>query len=103
MKYLFLSAEQNCLSKVLDSTVTLSTKWFYLGLALGLSHGTLRDIEYNHKDTQRCLTEVINAWLQKKDESRPSWQQLAVALCSRSVDRLDVATIVAAEHPSGSQ
>lgn len=98
-----LSAEERYLSKVLDSTVFLSTKWFYLGLALGLSHGTLRDIEYNHKDTLRCLTEVINAWLQKKDKSRPSWQQLAVALCSQSVDRVDIANMVAAEHPSDSQ
>ena len=93
--------EKDCLRTVLDSISTLKAEWFNLGVALGLSHDTLRAIECNWpKDAQRCLTETVIAWLDMKDNSQPSWQSLVSTLGSPSVNRIEIATMIAAEHPS---
>ena len=85
---------------ILDTISTIAAEWFNLGVALGLSYGTLREIESNHRgDARRCLTEMVMAWLQMKDNSRPSWQSLASALSSPSVGRIEIATMIATEHP----
>ena len=92
------SAEYS-LRTIVDSISTLTAEWFNLGVALRLLPDTLWGIEYNHsKDARRCLTEVVIAWLQKKNNAQPSWQSLASAL--RSLGRVDIATMIAAEHPS---
>ena len=83
----------------MESVSTLAAKWFHLGLALGLSYGKLTEIESNHsKDSLRCLTETVNAWLQSS--SNPSWKRLVSALRSPSLDRVDIATMIATAHPS---
>ena len=44
------------------------TRWFQLGLKLGLSENTLRIIECNScHDTSRCLIECISKWLRRAD------------------------------------
>ena len=92
--------EKCSLQTTLDSISTLTAEWFNLGLALGLSPDTLREIEYNHpRDARRCLTEMVIAWLQMKDNSHPSWQSLVYALSSPSVGRIEIASMIAAEHP----
>ena len=92
------SAEDS-LRTILDSISTLTAEWFNLGVALGLSYSTLKTIESNYpKDAHRCQTEMVIAWLQMKDNSQPSWQSLASALSSPSVGRIEIATLIAAEH-----
>ena len=94
-------SDKHSLRTILDSISTLTTKWFNLGVALGLSYDTLKTIESDHpKDTHRCLTEMVIAWLQMKDNSQPSWQSLASALGSPFVDRKEIAIMIAADHPS---
>ena len=44
-----------------------------------------------------CQTEMITAWLQSS--SQRSWQRLASALSSPLVNRIEIATMIAAEHP----
>ena len=98
---LTLRADEHSLKMILDSISTLAAGWFNLGVALGLSSGTLKAIESNYpKDTHRCLTEMVIAWLQMKDNSQPSWRSLVSALSSPSVNRIELATMIAAEHPS---
>ena len=99
--FIYNPLEQCSLKAALDSISTLTAEWFNLGVALGLSPDTLREIECNHsKDARRCLTEMVIAWLQMKDNSQPSWQSLASALCSPLVNRIEIATMIATEHPS---
>ena len=96
----FNPSAEDSLRTILDSISTLTAEWFNLGVALGLSYGTLRAIECNHPiDARRCQTEMVIAWLQMKDNSQPSWQSLASALSSPSVGRIEIATMIAAEHP----
>ena len=98
--FVYNLSEQCSLKGALDSISTLTAEWFNLGVALGLSSGTLREIEYSHsKDARRCLTEMVIAWLQMKDNSQPSWQSLASALSSPLVNRIEIAFMIAAEHP----
>jgi len=88
----------------LDSISTLTTKWFQLGLALGLSYNTLRVIEFdNPGDSRTCLQQMLIAWLKKKDMavgSQPSWRALVAALSSPLVRRVEIATMIAVEHPA---
>ena len=94
-------SDERSLGTILDSISTLTADWFNLGVALGLSPGTLREIESNHRgEALRCLTEMVIAWLQMKDNAQPSWQSLVSALNSPSVNRTEVANRIATEHPS---
>ena len=44
------------------------TRWYELGLRLGLHKNTLDSIERNHPgDVSRCLTECISQWLSRAD------------------------------------
>ena len=87
------------LRTILDSISTLTADWFNLGVALGLSYDTLKTIECNHsKDARRCQTEMVIAWLQMKDN--PSWQALASAVSSPSINRIEIANMIASEHPA---
>ena len=89
------------LRTILDSISTLTADWFNLGVALGLSCDTLKTIECDHpKDARRCQTEMVIAWLQMKDNPQPSWQALASALSSPSINRIEIATMIASEHPA---
>ena len=92
---------KDSLRTILDSISTLTAEWFNLGVTLGLSYDTLKIIESNYTgsgDARRCQTEMVIAWLQMKDNSQPSWQSLASALSSPSVGRIEIATMIAAEH-----
>ena len=93
-------SDERSLRTILDSISTLAAEWFNLGVALGLSSGTLWEIESNYQgDAHRCLTEMVIAWLQMKDNSQPSWRLLASALSSPLVNRIEIATMITAEHP----
>ena len=90
--------DKHSLRVVLNSISTLAAKWFNLGLALGLSRDTLDIIDYNHpRDANRCQTEMITAWL--RSSSQPTWQGLASAVSSPLVNRSEIATMIAVEHP----
>ena len=89
--------DKHSLKTVLNSISTIAADWFILGTALGVSPGTLKTIEYNYRTAQRCQTEMITAWLQ--NSSRRSWRHLASALSSPLVNRSEIATMIAAEHP----
>ena len=56
-----------------------AAKWYQLGVQLEISPATLSTIESDHShDAQRCMTEVINRWLQNVPEC--SWTKLAQAV-----------------------
>ena len=59
--------------------------WLSLGLELGLLYPTLKKIEKDqHEKTDRCVMEMIAAWLQQQDnvskKGVPSWTVLQTAL-----------------------
>ena len=93
------SSDEHSLRTISDSISTLTAEWFNLGVALGLFPDTLREIDSNYRgEARRCLTEMVIAWLRKKDNSQPSWWSLVSALSSPSVGRVEIATMIAAEY-----
>ena len=70
-----------------------------LGLALGLSHHTLDRIAAQYPgDPSRYLTEVLAAWLQKEDESTPSWRALVAALRKPTVREEGLVDVIGKAH-----
>ena len=68
--------------------------WQSLGLALGLLYPTLKKIDDDQRGkTDKCVTEMIAAWLEKKDnvanKGDPSWLVLQAAL--RKIDENELA------------
>ena len=61
------------------------TDWQSLGLALGLLYSTIKKIDEDQRGkTDKCLMEMIAAWLQRQDNvcknGDPSWLVLRAAL-----------------------
>ena len=67
------------------------TDWQSLGLALGLLYPTLKKIDEDQRGkTDKCVMEMIAAWLEKKDNvTNPSWLVLQAAL--RKIDENELA------------
>ena len=83
--------------------MTLSKQWFHLGLALNLSYHTLETIKADYPgDSQRCMTEMLTAWLKRVDMVHeggvPNWKTLVRALNSPLVRKPEVANMVATAH-----
>ena len=74
------------------------TRWFELGLALGLSKNTLDIIKADHpQNTHQCLIECLSKWLVRADDvdskGGATWDSLSTGLRSINenavVDKLD--------------
>ena len=73
------------LNTVQNETWSAHTKWYNIGLKLGILADTLDAIS---KDKQSCndrYTEMLKQWLRRSDP-KPTWDALANALRSCSVD-----------------
>ena len=72
------------------------TKWYSLGLRLGLVKNTLDCIEARYDDLDRCLLECLSCWLNKADnvvnKGGPNWISLTSSL--RSMNQVAVADSV---------
>ena len=70
-------------------TKKYATKWFDIGLELGLELHTLDAIEADH--SQRCVTcfrKTLDMWL--KLNGKPTWKSLEVALTNVERQQLDL-------------
>ena len=69
----------------------LNKEWTNLGLALGLDHGIIEEIESNHPgDVRKCVERIVEEWLKKRGKE-PSWKILHEALTDELVRRPDIA------------
>lgn len=58
----------------------LRAKWYNIGVALGISVGTLNATELKHHyNPDRCLTDVLTEWL-RQGKPQPTWDALCEAL-----------------------
>ena len=70
------------------------TRWFELGLVLGLSYSTLKTIEANNpRDIGRCLMKCVSKWLERADDvdskGGATWDSLSTGL--QSINEITVA------------
>ncbi len=65
------------LRKVINLLLDVASKWYELGLQLGVKESYLKSIEhdYGHRGAQTCLREMLSVWL-KMIDPRPSWESL---------------------------
>ena len=69
----------------------ISTKWYDLGLQLGIKDYTLDEIKHNHRDEARtCCRETIRRWLQNAG-SAATWNNLIQALEADSISQKTLA------------
>ena len=80
---LFFASDERDFLKVLQ-VVRYESRWFELGLALGLIAPLLEDIRKTHKDdVSECRRGMLGAWLSQRDHAHiPSWKTLCDALRS---------------------
>ena len=63
-----------------DALQSAASKWYALGLQLGLSGTTLHTVESETgKEQSYYLNEILKLWLEREDP-RPSWRALIEAL-----------------------
>ena len=68
------------------------SKWYNIGLELGISSETLECIRANDRDdTEKCFVDMIKRWLQSDEVENKSFKALVRALKSPSVGREQVA------------
>ena len=72
-----------------DLVLVQTTKWYYLGLQLGIKDTELDVIEENNpKDIDTCKRKMFKAWL--RITPNPSYQQLVEALVAvREISEAD--------------
>ena len=67
------------IQKILNDGHFSSSKWYDLGLSLGLLDPKLKTIEKDYpSDSDRCLRECLSLWLQTDDKA--TWTKLVGAL-----------------------
>lgn len=67
------------LHNVLRAVKDVVTKWFNLGLNLGLSDTTLGVVRSNYpQDAESCLRAMVSKWL--SSDTQASWEKLVNAL-----------------------
>ena len=80
----------NDLPQVYRSVFDARTKWYDIGLELGIDAETLNCIEKeNPRQLQDCLRNMLKTWLERA-HPRPTWEALIEALKSPLVDREDL-------------
>ena len=70
------------LGKVQNSLWNARTKWFNLGLRLGIEEETLTMLKRNYPNGDDCFREMLSKWLRTVN---PTWEKLLVALKHPSV------------------
>ena len=84
-----LSIDDLC--DVLKTVWEARVKWYFIGLELGISPGTLKAIKKNNnQDPDECLTAMLEYWL-NNGKPKPSWAAVAKALKSPMVGNAELA------------
>ena len=68
----------------------IRSKWYEIGLQLGVSVGTLNAIKKDYHSTSDCLRETLTIWL-KTSPSPPTWNNIVDVLRRSTVGELRLA------------
>ena len=75
----------DCLREVIHYGWSLRSRWYYIGLELGIDAGTLEAIKQSNREKcDDCFQEMIQQWL-RNDSPDPTWEQLDKALKAKTV------------------
>ena len=77
---------------VKTALIGIVKEWRDLAAALGLSDADAEKIRHDNNDTDGCMRDLIEQWLQTKGSQPPSWSSLCTALRDPLVNRKDIAS-----------
>ena len=72
-------------------------KWKEIAHRLGLSDGTIQEIDERFTEPEKALNVVINEWLNGKDDAKKkgiTWSTIKRALKHKSVNEKELATTI---------
>lgn len=100
--FISIHTDEDSLGDVIIEVIDV-TKWFHLGLALGLKPATLKKIKIkNRENVDDCKVDMLLGWLQKVDnvpqKGHPSWRTLVVALRGPLAHYPHIADNIAKKH-----
>lgn len=93
LRIFFLSIESDqrlTLQNLNNELATVVSKYFHIGIQLGIPEHQLKEFESNYPEARRCFSELISYWL--KNSERVSWDSLTTALESPSVNEKKLAS-----------
>ena len=90
-----LSADD--LAKVRMELVDVQTRWYDIGLDLGLPVNTLETIRQECQDTAECLRKMLHEWL-KTIDLQPSWNTLIDVLQNKVINEGALAVTIAKKY-----
>jgi len=67
-------------------TPSMATKWFEMGLQLGVDSKELKTIQHDSRDSKAACGAMFMEWLDNT-KTEKSWKRILTALSSRSVGR----------------
>lgn len=85
--------------EVATALKTISTKWYSIGLQLGVPVYRLERIDASRWKSADCLMEVVEKWLAQKD-GKQTWRALVEALRAQSVGEGKLAMRLERKHCS---
>ena len=85
------------LSKVRTELFEVQTKWYDIGLDLGLPVSTLETIKQECQDIPECLRKMIQEWL-KMIDPQPSWRKLIDVLQNKVINEGALAVAIAEKY-----
>ena len=68
-------------------TPSMATKWFEMGLQLGVDSKELKTIQHDTRDSKTACRAMFMEWLDTDAKTEKSWKRILTALSSRSVGR----------------
>ena len=69
----------------------MMTKWYRIGVQLGIDEAKLKEIENDYPSTDRRFSEVISFWLDGNTAVSVSWTSLIVSLGQPFVGEIGLA------------
>ena len=85
------------LAEVYEALAGISQKWYYIGLAIGVSVSRLDTIKDQYPKFEEALLEALKVWLKQTSKPR-MWATLVGALRRKTIQEDDVAATVEHEH-----
>ncbi len=81
---------------VLTELIVICSKWYNIGLGLGLTAGTLEAMKAPFKEQEDCLRDMLKEWLNRSPN--PSWQSLIRVLRSPIVGKEPLASYLEKQY-----
>ena len=99
----YIAVEDDDYFDVRDAVEKVIPKWKGLGSALGVRAHQLRTIEANHRQSDDCISEMLQTWLRRShNEERfgpPTWKKLAQVVGAKAGgNNMALALEIAKDH-----